>query len=153
MFELMRTTKPKRRKSVFVSVLALQGSQEKILLSKRLKGKTSYSFWEFPGGKIENGETAKSALRREVYEELNIRIENTSLIPVAYSSYDHKEARLFIILYFCDRFKGQPKSCEGQKIQWIHLMKIKNLLMPPANKVLTNALENFLILKKPSTRR
>ena len=111
MFELMRTTKPKRRKSVFVSVLALQGSQEKILLSKRLKGKTFYSFWEFPGGKIENGETAKSVLRREVYEELNIRIENTSLIPVAYSSYDHKEARLFIILYFCDRFKGQPKSC------------------------------------------
>ena len=92
-------------------------------------------------------------VRREVYEELNIRIENTSLIPVAYSSYDHKEARLFIILYFCDRFKGQPKSCEGQKIQWIHLMKIKNLLMPPANKVLTNALKNFLILKKPSTRR
>ena len=120
MFELMQTTKPKRRKSVFVSVLALQGSQKKVLLSKRLKGKTFYSFWEF---------------------------------PVAYSLYDHKEARLFIILYFCDRFKGQPKSCEGQKIQWIHLMKIKNLLMPPANKVLTNALENFLILKKPSTRR
>src|SRR5579885_2227384 len=102
-------------KRLLVSAVALIDADGRILLSKRPEGKSLAGLWEFPGGKVENGETPEQALIRELKEELGIDVEHACLAPLTFASHTYEHFHLLMPLYVCRRWKGIPHALEGQE--------------------------------------
>ena len=126
-----------------VVAIALINDEDEILLSKRPKKRHLSGFWEFPGGKVEIGETPKKALIREVKEELNIYINNKCIAPLSFSEFDYKEFQLLLLLYICRRWDGQPMSMESNELKWVKPNMLRKYKMPPADDALIYSLEDL----------
>ena len=123
--------------------IALVNNENEILLSKRPKKKHLSGFWEFPGGKVEEGETPEKALIREVKEELNIDINNKCIAPLSFSEFDYITVQLLLLLYVCRRWDGEPMSMENNKLDWVKPNMLRDYKMPPADDALIYCLEDL----------
>jgi 8-oxo-dGTP diphosphatase len=123
--------------------IALINNENEILLSKRPEKKHLSGFWEFPGGKVEEGETPEKALIREVKEELNIDINNKCIAPLSFSEFDYNNFQLLLLLYICRRWDGVPISMENNKLEWVKPNMLRDYKMPPADDALIYCLQDL----------
>lgn len=127
-------------KTVYVSAIALQDADGRILLARRPEGKSMAGMWEFPGGKIESGETPERALIREISEELGIDICHSCIAPVTFVSHAYEAFHLVMFLYVCRNWEGIITAREGQQFLWKFPRDMETLAMPPADIPLVRAL-------------
>jgi 8-oxo-dGTP diphosphatase len=120
-------------KIVLVAAVALIDADGRVLLSKRPMDKQLGGLWEFPGGKVEQGERPESALIRELKEELGIDVAESCLAPLTFASHSYETFHLLMPLYVCRRWKGQVKGMEGQELAWVRPLKLRDYPMPPAD--------------------
>ncbi len=131
-------------KVVLVSAVALIDVDNRVLLAQRPEGKSMAGLWEFPGGKVEPGETPEVALIRELYEELGIETWDSCLAPLTFASHSYSEFHLLMPLYACRKWKGMPQSREGQALKWVNPLKLKDYPMPEADLPLISILRDWL---------
>ena len=124
--------------------VALIDVDGRILLAQRPEGKRMSGLWEFPGGKVEEGETPEAALIREIKEELGIDITESCLAPFSFSSYAYDDFHLLMPIYLCRVWEGIPTPREQQNIKWVRLEDFDNYSMPPADIPLIAMLKEFL---------
>ena len=129
---------------VIVASIALIDANDQILIAKRPNKKHLSGFWEFPGGKVEKGESPEYALIREVKEELNIDINNKCIAPLTFSEFDYKKFHLLLLLYVCRRWEGEPTSMEKNEIKWVKANTLRQYKMPPADDSLIYSLQDLL---------
>jgi 8-oxo-dGTP diphosphatase len=127
-------------KTVLVSAVALFDVDGRVLLTQRPEGKAMAGLWEFPGGKIEPGETPEQALGREMREELGIEICEDCSTPLTFVSHRYENFHLLMMLYVCRKWEGVPHPLEGQKLVWKYPKDMASLPMPPADVPLVAAL-------------
>ena len=131
-------------KMILVSAVALIDRDGRVLIAQRPEGKSMAGLWEFPGGKIEGGETPEQALIRELYEELGIETWSSCLAPLTFSSHRYNEFHLLMPLFVCRKWDGVPKSKEGQNLKWVRVNKLKDFPMPAADIPLIAILRDWL---------
>jgi len=129
---------------VIVASIALIDANNQILIAKRPNKKHLSGFWEFPGGKVEKGESPEYALIREVKEELNIDINNKCIAPLTFSEFNYKKFHLLLLLYVCRRWEGEPMSMEKNEIKWVKANTLRQYKMPPADDSLIYSLQDLL---------
>ena len=129
---------------ILVSAIALVDSNGLVLLSQRPKEKEMGGFWEFPGGKVEKGETPEEALIREIKEELGILIWDSCLAPLTFASHTYNNFHLLMPLFICRRWEGIPEPKEGQNLKWVKPIDMKDYKMPPADVPLISRLRDWL---------
>ncbi len=127
---------------VVVSIALINDANE-VLLSKRPNNKHLAGFWEFPGGKVEIDETPKSAIIREIKEELNIDISGKCIAPLSFSEFDYEEFQLLLLLYICRRWEGKPKSMENNELKWVKPNLLRKYKMPPADDSLIYCIQDL----------
>lgn len=132
------------RKLVLVSACALIDADDRILLAQRPVGKSMAGLWEFPGGKIEAGETAPEAIIRELHEELGITTWETCLAPLTFASHSYEDFDLLMPLFVCRKWEGYPSSQEGQALKWVRAKNLRDFEMPAADEPLIPALIELL---------
>ena len=132
------------KKSVLVVAAALIDVDGRVLLSQRPEGKAMAGLWEFPGGKIETGETPEAALIRELNEELGIDTKESCLAPLTFASHNYDDFHLILMLYACRRWWGTPTPKENNPIEWVHPPRLGEHPMPPADKPLVAMLQDLL---------
>lgn len=119
---------------VLVVAVALIDSQGRVLLAQRPLGKSMAGLWEFPGGKVESGETPEAALVRELQEELGITVAASDLLPLTFASHTYKPSfHLLMPLYECRRWVGDLKGAEGQQLAWVEAGQLASYEMPAAD--------------------
>ena len=131
-------------KVILVSAVALIDRDGRVLITQRPKGKSMEGLWEFPGGKIESGETPEYALVRELYEELGIETWSSCLAPLTFASHRYSDFHLLMPLFACRKWDGIPKPKEGQNLKWAHVKSLKDFPMPPADIPLIAVLRDWL---------
>jgi 8-oxo-dGTP diphosphatase len=129
---------------VLVSACALVDADGRVLLTKRPPGRPLAGLWEFPGGKIEQGERPEQALVRELAEELGIVIEERCLAPLTFASHAYETFHLLMPLYACRRWSGTPVAREGQELAWVRPVRLGDYPMPPADVPLCAMLRTLL---------
>jgi 8-oxo-dGTP diphosphatase len=129
---------------VFVSAVALVDRDGRVLIAQRPPEKSMAGLWEFPGGKIEPGETPELALIREMKEELGITIKPACLSPLTFASHAYEDFHLFMPLFVCRVWEGFATPREGQELKWVPPTSLNDYPMPPADKPLIAMLWNFL---------
>jgi 8-oxo-dGTP diphosphatase len=129
---------------ILVAACALIDAGGKVLLARRPEGKKMAGLWEFPGGKIEPGETPEAALVRELKEELGIVVEAKNLAPFAFASHPYDSFHLLMPLYLCRRWQGKPQPREGQALAWVAPDRLVEYPMPAADRPLIPMLRDFL---------
>jgi len=130
-------------KLVIVSAVVLLRNQ-KILLGQRPKGKAMAGYWEFPGGKLEVGESPEQALARECQEELGITVDVADLTPLHFASHRYDAFHLLMPLYGCTQWQGEPESQENQSLKWASLAELTRYPLLPADIPLLPAVETFI---------
>lgn len=133
----------------FVVAVALIGERNEILLQKRPEGKSMAGLWEFPGGKVEPGETPERALVRELQEELALEVAEADLLPACFASEPIGERHLVLLLYTCRRWIGDPAPHHADELRWVSLDAMDALPMPPADRPLIGLLAS-IIARAPS---
>ncbi len=129
---------------LLVAAAALIDSDGRVLLARRPEGKKMAGLWEFPGGKLDPGETPETALIRELKEELGIDVSAACLAPFAFASHAYEGFQLLMPQYLCRRWRGTPQAREGQTLAWVRPEKLTTYSMPPADKPLIPLLRDFL---------
>jgi 8-oxo-dGTP diphosphatase len=131
-------------KTVLVAAVALVDADGRILLAQRPEGKAMAGLWEFPGGKIESGETPEVALIRELQEELGIDTWASCLAPLTFASHSYDDFHLLMPLFICRKWDGQVSSQEGQALKWVRPADLRNYPMPAADLPLIPILRDWL---------
>lgn len=131
-------------KIVLVSAVALIDPDGRVLLAQRPEGKSLAGLWEFPGGKVEVGESPESALIRELREELGIETKASCLAPLTFASHSYDDFHLLMPLFACRRWEGIATGCEGQRLAWVRPEKLRDYPMPPADLPLIPILRDWL---------
>ena len=124
------------KKVVLVSACALVDTDRRILIAQRPEGKSMAGLWEFPGGKVEAGETPEEAIIRELQEELGIITQVACLAPLTFASHAYETFHLLMPLFICRRYQGVAQPLEGQTLKWVHPRKLRDYPMPPADEPL-----------------
>ena len=131
-------------KTVLVSAVALVDKDGRILIAKRPDGKSMAGLWEFPGGKVEPGETPEQALVRELSEELGITTWNSCLAPLTFASHAYEQFHLLMPLFVCRKWEGVVLPKENQELKWVYSKELKNYPMPPADIPLVPILREWI---------
>ncbi|MDF1620409.1 (deoxy)nucleoside triphosphate pyrophosphohydrolase [Pseudothioclava nitratireducens] len=131
-------------KLVLVSAVALIDPDGRILLAQRPEGKSLAGLWEFPGGKVEPGETPEACLIRELHEELGINTFESCLAPLTFASHSYDDFHLLMPLFACRKWTGIVTPREGQKLAWVRATDLKTYPMPPADEPLIPILRDWL---------
>ncbi len=131
-------------KIILVTACALIDADGRILLAQRPEGKSLAGLWEFPGGKVEAGETPEETLVRELQEELGIQTKIACLAPLTFASHTYETFHLLMPLYICRRYEGIPHGREGQAIKWVRPQALRDYPMPPADEPLIPFLQDLL---------
>jgi 8-oxo-dGTP diphosphatase len=121
---------------VLVTACALVDADNRTLLAQRPHGKAMAGLWEFPGGKIEPGETPEDAIIRELREELGIEVASPCLAPLTFASHAYETFHLLMPLYICRKWKGFVTPLEGQQLKWVRKQALRDYPMPPADEPL-----------------
>jgi 8-oxo-dGTP diphosphatase len=129
---------------VLVSAVALLDADNRVLIAQRPAGKSMAGLWEFPGGKIEAGETPEAALIRELHEELGITVLPACLAPFTFASHAYEKFHLLMPLYLCRKWQGDVTPREGQSLKWVRPNALADYPMPPADEPLRVMLRDFL---------
>lgn len=132
------------RPMVFVVAVALVDADGRVLLASRPVGRRMAGLWEFPGGKVNDGETPEAALIRELDEELGIDVTESCLAPVAFASHAYHDFHLLMPVYACRVWKGEITAREGQQFQWAFPARLRDYPMPPADEPLVALLRDLL---------
>ena len=127
-----------------VVAAALVDPDNRVLIAKRPLGKSMAGLWEFPGGKVADGEIPEQAIVRELKEELNIDITSSCLAPLTFASYSYEEFHLLMPLFVCRIWKGELRAMEGQELKWVRSVSLRNYPMPPADLPLIPIIRDFL---------
>jgi 8-oxo-dGTP diphosphatase len=118
---------------VLVAACALIDADGRVLITRRPAGKPMAGLWEFPGGKVEAGETPEAALVRELKEELGVDTSASCLAPLTFASHSYEHFHLLMPLYVCRRWQGTPQGHEGQALKWVRARELRDYPMPPAD--------------------
>ncbi len=129
---------------LLVAACALIDVDHRVLIAKRPEGRALAGLWEFPGGKIEPGETPEDTVVRELFEELSVTIKIPCLAPLTFASHNYLEFHLFLALFVCRRWEGTPVPREGQEIKWVRATRLRDYPMPPADEPLVSHLIDLL---------
>ncbi|RMD90850.1 MAG: (deoxy)nucleoside triphosphate pyrophosphohydrolase [Alphaproteobacteria bacterium] len=129
---------------ILVSAVALVDRDGRVLLARRPEGRPMAGLWEFPGGKVEPGETPEAALIRELHEELGIGTWESCLAPLTFASHGYDDFHLLMPLFVCRKWQGIPSPREGQKLAWVAPARLADYPMPPADLPLVPALRDLL---------
>lgn len=131
-------------KTVLVSAVALIDVDGRVLLAQRPEGKSMAGLWEFPGGKVEQGETPEDALIRELQEELGIDTWESCLAPLTFASHKYENFHLLMPLFACRKWQGVPQPREGQVLKWVRGESLRDYPMPAADIPLIPILRDWL---------
>ncbi|AXI44660.1 8-oxo-dGTP diphosphatase MutT [Sulfitobacter sp. SK012] len=131
-------------KIVLVSAVALIDPDGRVLLAQRPEGKSMAGLWEFPGGKVEPGETPEAALIRELHEELGIDTWSSCLAPLTFASHSYDDFHLLMPLFACRKWDGTPQPKEGQTLKWVRPNQMRDYPMPAADIPLISVLRDWL---------
>lgn len=135
----------KRSASLFpVVAAALVDDAGRVLVQQRPPGKQMAGLWEFPGGKVETGETPEDALVRELNEELGIVVDPAALNPATFASEKLGDRHLLLLLYVCRIWSGDPAALDAVALKWVTLAEMRTLAMPPADAPFIAALERMI---------
>ncbi|MFP4303992.1 8-oxo-dGTP diphosphatase MutT [Rhodosalinus sp.] len=129
---------------VLVAAVALIDRDGRVLLAQRPEGKSMAGLWEFPGGKVEPGETPEAALIRELNEELGIDTAASCLAPLTFASHGYPDFHLLMPLFACRKWEGVPQAREGQQLAWAAPARLRDYPMPPADLPLIPILRDWL---------
>lgn len=131
-------------KTVLVSAVALIDVDGRVLLGQRPEGKSMAGLWEFPGGKVETGETPEVALIRELQEELGVDTWASCLAPLTFASHSYDDFHLLMPLFACRKWDGIPQSRENQALKWVHARDLNKYPLPAADIPLIPILRDWL---------
>ena len=131
-------------KLVLVAACALIDADGRVLLAQRPAGKSMAGLWEFPGGKVEPGETPEACLIRELHEELGIETWRSCLAPLTFASHGYEDFHLLMPLFACRKWTGTATSREGQALKWVRPNALRDYPMPPADIPLIPILRDWL---------
>lgn len=129
---------------LLVVACALVDKEGRVLVAQRPAGKSMAGLWEFPGGKMEAGETPEAALIRELKEELSIDVTAACLAPLSFASHAYDAFHLLMPLYVCRKWEGQIVPREGQAVSWKKPRALFDMAMPPADVPLIAALRDAI---------
>jgi 8-oxo-dGTP diphosphatase len=129
---------------LLVAACALVDTETRVLIARRPEGRSMAGLWEFPGGKMEPGESPEAAIIRELREELGIDLSASGLAPFAFASHSYERFHLLMPLFLCRRWKGTPVPREGQTLRWVRADALGEYPMLPADKPLLPMLRDFL---------
>ena len=131
-------------KMILVSAVALIDRDGRVLLAQRPKGKSMAGLWEFPGGKVEKGETPEAALGLELHEELGIETWDSCLAPLTFASHKYEDFHLLMPLFACRKWSGIVQAKEGQSLKWVLAKDLSKYPMPAADLPLIPILRDWL---------
>jgi 8-oxo-dGTP diphosphatase len=129
---------------VLVAAVALFDVDGRVLIAQRPEGKSMAGLWEFPGGKVEAGETPEQALIRELREEIAVDTVESCLAPFTFASHTYDDFHLLMPLFVCRKWTGTVTPMEGQQIKWVMPAQLRDYPMPPADKPLIAMLRDYL---------
>lgn len=129
---------------LLVAAVALVDVDNRVLIAQRPAGKSMAGLWEFPGGKVDAGETPEQALTRELEEELGIEVCESCLAPLTFASHGYEKFHLLMPLFLCRNWEGDPTAREGQVLKWARASRLRDYPMPPADLPLIPALRDLL---------
>lgn len=135
---------PAAKPVLLVAAVALIDPDGRVLVAQRPKGKALAGLWEFPGGKIEPGETPEAALIRELKEELSIDVTASCLAPFTFASHAYDDFHLLMPLFVCRVWEGIVRPREGQATKWLQPAGLSGIDMPPADAPIIPLLRDFL---------
>jgi 8-oxo-dGTP diphosphatase len=131
-------------KLLLVVACALVDVDRRVLIAQRPEGRSLAGLWEFPGGKVEPGESPEAALIRELEEELGISTKQACLAPVTFASHSYENFHLLMPLYACRKWQGMPEPREHTALKWVRPQQLRDYPMPPADEPLIAALCDLL---------
>jgi 8-oxo-dGTP diphosphatase len=132
------------KRLLLVVACALVDRDGRVLISQRPQGKQLAGLWEFPGGKVEPGETPEACLIRELQEEIGVATKAACLAPLTFASHEYDDFHLLMPLYVCRRFEGIARPREGQALKWVKPRDMRDYPMPPADAPLVPILMDLL---------
>ncbi len=130
-------------RTLLVALIGLINENNEVLISLRKNRSQHNNYWEFPGGKVEEGETIDNALEREIKEELSINISSNCVAPLTFAVDYHNTYQTVLMLHICRKWEGEPKSLLGQDLQWVKPINLVNYEMPRANVFLKSILRDW----------
>jgi 8-oxo-dGTP diphosphatase len=133
-----------KKPTLIVVAAALVGADRRVLLQQRAPGRAMAGLWEFPGGKLEEGETPEAALVRELHEELGIGVDASALMPAAFASAPNGAAHMILLLYLCRTWGGEARPIDATALKWARPDDMRGLDMPPADRPLIDLLEALI---------
>lgn len=140
----MSTATGSPKNILLVAAAALVDGEGQVLVQRRPSGSDFAGLWEFPGGKLEPGETPENALVRELGEELGIGVDATDLWPAGFASAAAGDRHLLLLLFICRRWSGVPQALEAAELRWLRRAQLHAIPMPPADRSLPGLLEALL---------
>ncbi|MBA3519778.1 MAG: 8-oxo-dGTP diphosphatase MutT [Rhizobiales bacterium] len=129
---------------LLVAACALIDADKRVLITQRPEGKPMAGLWEFPGGKVEEGETPEDAVIRELLEELAISVTKPCLAPLTFASHDYPDFHILMPLFVCRRWEGVPVPREAQRLRWVRASRLRDFSMPAADEPLISHLADLL---------